>query len=94
MTKNGFLHNKEHLKLLIPESPSLQNSTHSQKYVNNQSKALKEECAQRYPPPLVKLETGRGSVKLEQSPHSSTSTTAALTKAKQSLQTSVECASE
>lgn len=93
MTKNGFLHNKEHLKLFIPVSPSLQNSTHPQKYLDNQSKALKEEFAQRYPTPLVKLETGRGSGKLEQSPHSCSSTTGALTRAKQSLQTSVECPS-
>lgn len=83
ITKNGFLHHKEHFKLFTPVSPSLKNSAHSQKYLDNQSKALKEECAQRYPTPLVRLETGRGSVKLEQLSHSCTSTTGALIRTKQ-----------
>lgn len=51
---------KERLKLFIPVPSHLENSTCPWKYPDNQSKALKEECAQRYSTLLVRFKSRRG----------------------------------
>lgn len=67
----------EHLTFFIPVPSHWGSCTRPQKHPDNQSKPLQGECAQRYPTRLVRLETGRGSFKLQQLPHSCTSTTGA-----------------
>lgn len=80
---------KEHL--FTPVSSHSESCACPQMYPENQSKPLQKECAQWYFVLSVRPETGRGSFRLEQLPHSCTSTTGALTRAEQSLQTWVEC---